>query len=248
VGLLAWVVVLAPMAALLPAAMLDRGPSGEIRPTAFPLALTALDPYVWECVANSLEMAAAVTVVSGLLGVWFAKGVIRTQFWGRRMLVALGAGLVAVPPAFAALGLRWVVGQGVTDRWPNLSSWVGWGIWFWVEAGLAIPLVALTAASALAKVEPSWGDAARLAGTGRGRAWRSLIWPTVRPEVARTLGLVFTLTLVEPGAPIVLGLRRTVGFQIVEAALDRNQLGRAAVLALGATIFAGLVRMTLRRW
>jgi len=249
VGLLAWVVALAPMAALLPAALLDRGPGGEIRPTAFPLALTALDPYVWECVANSLELAAAVTVVSGLLGVWFATGVVRTRFWGRRVLVGLGAGLVAVPPAFAALGSRWVMGQGgATDRGPNLSSWVGWGIWFWVEAGLAIPLVALAAASALAKVEPAWEDAARLAGTGRGRAWRSLIWPTIRPEVARALGLVFTLTLVEPGAPIVLGLRRTLGFQIVEAALDRNQLGRAAVLAIGATMFAGLVRTILRRW
>src|SRR5258708_34658970 len=39
VGLLALVVALAPLAALLLAARLDRGPGGEGRPTAFPLAL-----------------------------------------------------------------------------------------------------------------------------------------------------------------------------------------------------------------
>jgi iron(III) transport system permease protein len=236
------VVVLAPIVALLPASTFDRGPSGEIRPTAFPIALAALDPYVWECAGNSLAMACAVTLVSGLVGVWLARRVVRTEFWGRTPLIALGCASIAVLPAFAALGLS---ALGLAGS--RVSSWSDWGIWFWAESIQGVALVAMAACSAFAKVEPSWEDAARLAGASRGRAWRGLIWPTVRPDVARMMGLVFTLVLVEPGAPIVIGLRQTLAFQIVQAALDPDQIGRACVLALSASILAALGRMILRR-
>jgi ABC-type Fe3+ transport system permease subunit len=241
-----WAVVLAPSAALVTAAVLDRGPGGAVRLTLFPAALAALDPYVWDCARNSLAFAAAVTFASRLVGVALARVAVRWRFWGRSPLVALACAGVVVPPAFGAMGLSWLFGTpGI-----GLGPWAGWAAWFWVGLTSGAPLVGLSAASALARVDPGWEDAARLAGANRARVWRQLVWPVVRPEVARALAVVFGLTLLEPGAPLVLGLRRTLGFQITESALDGGpgQITRAAVLALGGVILVGLGRVLVGWW
>jgi ABC-type Fe3+ transport system permease subunit len=246
VGAVAYAIALAPMAALVLAALFDRGPGGSVRPALFPSVLAALDPFVWECARNSLVMAAAVTIAARVVGVGLARIAVGWRFVGRSTLSALvGAGMV-VPPAFGALGLRCLF--GTPETWPEslawLVPWAGWVAWFWVALAAGAPVVALATASALRRVDPVWEDAARLAGAGRGRVWRQLVWPVVRPEAARALGVVFTLTLLEPGAPLVLGLRRTLGFQVAEAALDGGdgQLTRAAVLAILATALATIAR------
>ncbi len=70
----------------------------------------------------------------------------------------------------------------------------------------------------------------------------------MRPNAARAAGAVFTLTLIEPGAPLVLGLRRTLSFQIVDAALGPEPAPRAAVLAVVAAAFAVVARGLFRWW
>ena len=189
-------------------------------------------------------MATAVAVASAVLGLCLAAGVTR-QSWGLRQLAALSLAGVVMPPAFAAIGLRSVfAGLNLLDGVPSAR----WVIWFWSALVQATPLLALTVASALGKVEPAWIDAARLAGAGRARIGRQLIWPTIRPDLARAVGVVFAGTLIEPGAPIVLGLRRTLGFQIAESAMVFGPMGRAAVLALGATVLVACLRTALSRW
>ena len=84
------------------------------------------------------------------------------------------------------------------------------------DSPLAAAAVALAAAGPVERLERSWEDAARLAGASPFRIWRSLSWPMVRPSALRAAALVFLFALVEPGAPLILGLRRTLAFQIVE--------------------------------
>ena len=76
---------------------------------------------------------------------------------------------------------------------------------------------------------------------------KDLIWPIVRPAAARAAGLVFLLALVEPGVPLILGLRRTLAFQIVSAAGQPAPFPRMAVWALMAGIARalGLARVPL---
>jgi ABC-type Fe3+ transport system permease subunit len=236
-----WFIVLAPALALMPAAVLDRGPAGAVRPTLFPAALAALDPFVREGVRNSLVVAAVVAGVSLVLGVGLAWGAVRRRFWGRPILVTLGISPLMIPPVVEALGLR--LAFGPLAMWPgvglamrsgvpaDLGAWIGW---FWVGLASGVPLVTLASASALARVEPAWEDAAQLVGATRRTIWWQVVWPIIRPSAARAAGAVFTLTLVEPGAPLLLGLRRTLAFQLVEAALGPDPAPRAAVLALTA--------------
>ena len=64
----------------------------------------------------------------------------------------------------------------------------------------------------------------------------------------RTAGSVFTLVLVEPGVPLLLGLRRTLAFQVVAAALGPDPAPRVAVLSLAAVGLALIARVLLRGW
>ena len=248
-GAVLWLVALLPILALGPAAVLDRGPGGSVRATPFPAALAALDPFVWVCARNSLMVAIAVTAAAGVLGVSLARMTVGWRFWGRRPLACLACAGMAAHPAFGAIGLRWaMVRNGPGDIGPSLAGWLAWT---WAAVAAAGPIVALAAASSLRRVNPAWDAAARLAGAGRGRTWRQLVWPLVRPDVARVLALVFGLTLLDPGAPLVLGLRRTLGFQIVASALaarQPGQLSRAVVLALMGTLMALIGRELLQLW
>jgi iron(III) transport system permease protein len=242
-----WVAVLAPALALLPAALLDRGPEGTVRPSVFPLALAALDPFVWDCVRNSATAALVVALGSLVLGTLVARMTVRWRFWGRPVLAGLMLAPLVVPPFFGAIGLRQLVGMMAITSSPGfgpLARWIGWG---WVELAGGVPLVALAVVAGLARLDPAWEDAARLAGAGPRRIWWRFLWPSVRPAAARAAGLVFTQTLIEPGAPLVLGLRRTLAFQIVEAALGPEPVPRAAVLAVLAAALA-LVAQGLSRW
>jgi iron(III) transport system permease protein len=244
----AWTVALSPVLALFPAALLDEGPSGTVRPTVFPAALAALDPYTWDCVRNTLVMAVLVTFAARVVGVGLARIVTRWRFWGRSPLAALSCGALVVPPAFAALGLQWVFGSDCSGVEPSgWSAPLAWTEWFWVEFSAGAALVGLASASALRCTDPLWEDAARLEGASSARIWQKLLWPVIRPEVARALGVVFSLTLLDPGAPIVLGIRRTLGFQIVFSALDGGpgQLTRAVLLALGGAFLASFGRLLI---
>jgi ABC-type Fe3+ transport system permease subunit len=97
------------------------------------------------------------------------------------------------------------------------------------------------------RLERSWEDAARLAGASPFRIWRSLSWPLIRPAAMRAASLVFLFALVEPGAPLILGLRRTLAFQIVESAGRSDPFPPAAVWALMAGLY-GWAGSVLLRW
>src|SRR3954453_5042128 len=101
-----WVAVLAPARALLPAAVLDRGPRGEVRPTLLPLALAALDPFLWDCVRNSVVVGLVAAAGSLVLGTALARAHVRLRFWGRPALSSLFLAPLAIPPLFGAIGLR----------------------------------------------------------------------------------------------------------------------------------------------
>lgn len=238
-GLVVGLVLFAPAPALVVAAFVDGTPAGGLRLTLFPAALALLDPFLAECTRNSVVGAAVVTAASLALGVglaWIATG---WRFWGRAPLVALVTAPAVLSPLFGALGLRILFGGGK-------SAGLDWLYWTWAETACGTALMSLSATAALARVEPAWTDAARLAGASRRRTWWRMIWPMVRPEIYRSAAGVFTLTLIEPGAPIALGLRRTLAFQIVDAALGASFQPRAAVLALEAALLAAVTRWILR--
>jgi ABC-type Fe3+ transport system permease subunit len=251
-----------PVVALVLGVFVDRGPAGEARLSFFPAALLALDPFVWTCARNSLIFAGVVTASSLIVGVGLGCLVSRLRFWGRAILRGAAASLLAAPPLVLALGLLGIWGAPYPWPWPfmaaqggtagvSLETWRGlplWLLWIWSSLPGAVALVMLATASAVERLEPAWEDAARLAGAGSIPIWRSLIWPLIRPTAARAAALVFPLALLEPGAVLILGLRRTIAFQIVEAARRADPFPRMAVWAVLSGLLAMAGRALIRRW
>jgi iron(III) transport system permease protein len=253
--------LVAPVVALSLSVLVDRGPSGEIRLSRFPLALLAVDPLVGTCARNSILFAGV--LAGGSLGLGLTLGWVlgRRSFWGRPLLRGVVIGSLAASPAFMALGLLQLFGSERSWPWPianiarvdrgvSLESWAGlgvWLVWLWSSLPAATALVAAVAESATRRLEPSWDDAARLAGATAVRTWRTISWPLIRPAALRATAVVFVLGLVEPGAPLVLGLRRTLAYQRVDAASRPAPFPGISAWCLLAGLIAVLGAMTLRR-
>ncbi|HWE37196.1 MAG TPA: ABC transporter permease subunit [Isosphaeraceae bacterium] len=233
-------IALAPWAA----AVVDRGPSGRLRASALDLALaTGWDPFARDCLRNSLAIAGASAAGSLVVGVALARPLAR-RFRGRGVAASVALLATAVPPLAGAIGLRCLCDRlGLPCDGPG---WVAWGALVALGVFGGVPLVATAAADALARIEPAWEDAARAAGASPRRVWWSLAWPLVRPEAARAAALVFTVSVFEPGAPLVLGLRRTLAYQALAAATRPDDRHRAAALAVVATAASLLVQGFLR--
>lgn len=255
--------LVSPVVALPLAVLVDRGPVGEARiaPHLFPLVLWLFDDFAWTCSRNSLIFAATVSLLSLAVGGVSGWVVGRRRFWGRAPLRALLVALIVMPPAFLALGLESLFGTPRAWPWPfvvvdagtggvSLESWRGgplWFEWIWTTLPAGIALVMVVTAAAVERLEPSWEDAARLTGVGRFRAWHELSWPLVRPASARAAAIVFVFALADPGAPLILGLRRTLAFQLVEATRRPDPFPQAAVWALAVGLL-GLIGWLGWRW
>ncbi|HEY2154402.1 MAG TPA: hypothetical protein VGH33_02145, partial [Isosphaeraceae bacterium] len=247
-----------PVALLIPAAILDQGPSGGVRASLFPMALTLWDPFVWACARNSLIVAAIVAGVSLPIGVALARAVGPWRFWGRPPLAALAWLPLAMSPAVAAVGLWHLLPPGILDRSHASGAtmpletpwdvWISWGLLVWAEIASATVLVALSVKAALGRIDPAWADMGRALGASPGQAWRQLVWPIVRPEVARTSAAVFAIALLDPGAPIALGQRRTLPYLMVETVVRGDASTKAAALALIGLALALLGRALIRWW
>jgi ABC-type Fe3+ transport system permease subunit len=260
-GAIAVVIALGlPVALLIPAALLDRGPDGGSRASLFPLALSAWDPFVWACVRNSVIVATIVSAGSLLAGVVLARAVAAWRFWGRPPLASIAWLPLAAPPFLAALGLKHSLPPGeVGGRLAAMTGralflevpwdvWIAWGLLVWSGLAWGIPLVALSVKAAMSRIDPDWAEAGRALGASRYRAWRQLVWPMIRPETARTLAAVFAATMLEPGAPLILGLRRTLPYSLVETTLRGIDPTRTAALALIGLSIALLGRLLIRFW
>jgi ABC-type Fe3+ transport system permease subunit len=250
--LLRSILVLGPLAALLASVLIDVGPDGGPRTTAFFLGLGLSDPFLRDCVANSVAAAALSAALALGLGTLAGHQVARWSFWGRAPLAAWALAPMAVPPLFAALGLRYGLDRFGRDIEPGtlhgvLTAWGPSAVWVLAGAATGAPWVALAVADALRRFEPAGIDAGRLVGLGRLRAWWVLVWPTLRPAAAAATAGVFARALGDPGPPLVLGLRRSLAYQAVASLTTPLAAPRAALLGLAGLVL-GWVGLRLIVW
>ncbi len=248
-----------PVLFLIPGALISVSPSGTVRPTLFPIAVAVFDPFLWICVRNSAIVAFLSSAIALGIGVSLGRIVGPQRFWGRPLFAALSWVPLAALPGFLALGLAEIIsphhlGQALARRTAPIvlgqtwEQWIAWALLIWSNVARSAPLIALSTTAVLTRVDPDWTDAGRVLGASKRRAWRQLVWPIIRPEVARMLAAVFAFTLLDPTAPIVLGLRRTLPFQIVDAVTRPEPTARLAILGLISLGTALLGRALVRWW
>ena len=175
-----------------------------------------LRPRNLVAVWNSLWVSVIATAISVAIGTLAAFLVMRTDIpWKGAFSLALVLPF-AIPPLFSAMG--WVQLAGpvglVAQAWrevfgPGPVPWniySAWGIIF-VLGVSNYPLVFLTVAGALQRVDPTLEEAARTAGVGTGRIMRDITLPLVKPAIYGGALLAFVSSIDNFGIPAVLGMR-----------------------------------------
>ncbi len=251
-----------PIVALPLAVLFDRGPSADTRlsPHLFALVVWLYDDFAWTCVRHSAGFALVLSLLSFVLGGFLGRSIALSNRWGRAIPRGLLVFSASSSPAIVALGIAGLFGPPDAWLWPStdrsagsagasLESWRGvplWLAWIWSSLPWGVSAVALATAAAMERVDRTWEDAARMTGVAALRAWRRLIWPLVRPSAARAAAVVFAVALVEPGAPLMLGLRRTLAFQIVEISRRPDPFPTLAAWAIVSGIVALAGRLSWR--
>ena len=244
---------LAPTLATFPASLIDRGADGMARLSAFPLALTLFDPYVWNCVGQSVLLAAVASAGAAVIGLGLGLIFGRMRFRGQNALWALGLAPMAAGPMLLAPSVAWLltpISPSIGGSFATSTSIFGLrGIALvWVEMASFAPIVALATAAALGRLDPAWMDAARATGASRRQVWRDVAWPILRPGLSRAVAVIFTLILVEPAGPLTFGLHRTLAAQIVRSSIGGDPPSRSAALVLLAIALAWLGRSLIVGW
>lgn len=236
----------------------------------FPLAMTLLDavggPQAWtldhiaeftqrgnEWLAlwRTLWISVASVVLAALVGVPLAFLFERTEFPGRRVLGALVALPIAMPPLVGVLAFLFLFGEsGFLAR--GVSALFGLSQAPWRLGGpVAILLIHtysfyvffyLFVRAALTRLDAAALEAAEILGAGRVRILLRVTLPLLRPALAGATLLTFMTSLASFSAPYIFGGGyRVMTTQIVASKLNGEvAMAQVEALTLAALAMVGL--------
>jgi iron(III) transport system permease protein len=208
----------------------------------------------WRALVQTLWISLASVLLAALVGVPLAFLFERTEFAGRRLLGALVALPIALPPLVGVLAFLFLFGEsGFLSR--GVAALLGLDRAPWRLGGpLAILLIHtysfyvffyLFVRAGLARLDAASLEAAEMLGAGRGRILRRVTLPLLRPALAGAALLTFMTSLASFSAPYIFGGGfRVLTTQIVASKLN-GELAMAQVetLVLAALAVAGLVAL-----
>jgi iron(III) transport system permease protein len=205
----------------------DAGVDGVMTVLARPRLLTLL--------ANTLVLAASVTISATAIGVTSALLLNRVRLPAPRTLAVIAVLPLAVPSYLAAFG--WLAAlPGVSGFWP---SWL-------VLTVVTTPYVLLPVAAALRGTSATLAEVARTLGYGPVRTFATVVWPGIRSAAAAGALLVCLYVLADFGGVALFRypVLTTAIHQAYGSAFDRNY---AAVLAAVLVVIALAVFLVERR-
>ena len=254
-----------PVGSALVAAVLDS--RGKFAPGLVGERLLTQDIWGFGCLGggtrcgvaiNSALLAVVVGMLSTLLGLVLALVVQRGGNRYAGLLKVMSILPIITPPFVIALALVVLFGRtGLVTGWLDEAFGIGRSRWIYGLPGVALaqlltftPIAFMLLYGALGAISPALEEAAQTLRASRGRVFRTVTWPLLRPALANAFLLGFVESLADFGNPIVLAgnfdvLSTKIFFAVAGAQYDA---GRAAVLAmvlLGLTLLAFFLQ---QRW
>ena len=153
-------------------------------------------PLVGELLVNTVGLAVATTLISGLIGTACAWLTERTDIPARRVWAALAVVPLAIPPFISSYG--WI------SLDPGLEGFTGALL---VVSCAYYPLVYLPVAAALRGMDPALEESARALGRGPWACFFGVVLPQLRPALLGGMLLVGLHMLGEFGAFALLRFR-----------------------------------------
>jgi len=247
--LLAWLVGY-PLLITLAEAL--RGPAGW---TVQGFRDFAARPDEWVALWRSLWISVASVVLSGAVGVPLAFLFERTEFPGRRLLSALVALPVALPPLVGVIAFLFLYGEsGFVSRAVqalldlDAAPWrlAGPGAILLVHTYSMYVYFYLFTRAGLAGQDRALGEASASLGAGRLRTLVRVTLPTLRPALAGAALLTFMTSLASFSAPYIFGGSFRVMTTQITASKLNGQLRAAQVetVTLAAMALVGLWLLT----
>ena len=208
----------------------------------FELMMTS--PSYTRILANSINLALTVTLLTTLLSLPLAFLLVRYDFPGKTILNGFILIPLVLPPFVGAIGMRQLLARfgsvnllllqmGVIDQ---PIDWLGGGL-----AGVIVlevlhlyPIMYLNLAAALANVDPSLEEAARNMGASGFKLFRTVTFPLMLPGYFAGAIIVFIWAFTDLGTPLVFEYRELISVQIFNMVTDlhQNPMGYAFVVAV----------------
>jgi len=248
-AVLAWLVGYPLLVTLLEAL---RGPAGW---TLEGFRAFAERPDEWLALWRSVWISVASVLLSAAVGVPLAFLFERAEFPGRRVLGALVALPVALPPLVGVIAFLFLYGesgfvpraiQAVTGLDDPPWRLVGaWAILLVHTYSMYVYFYLFTRAG-LARLDPAHAEAAASLGAGRLRTLLRVTLPMLRPALAGAAMLTFMTSLASFSAPYIFGGSfRVMTTQITASKLNGEDLAaQVETVTLALVALAGLWLLT----
>lgn len=216
-----------------------------LKPSVLGAALA--HPVYQQGLVNAFAIAVVATVLAMLIAVPLAWIGARYRFPGQRWLEPLALGPLILPPFVGAIGIAQLFGQyGAVNSAlaaaglvipGNGPDWLGehrFALVCALEALHLYPILYLTVAAGLARLDGSLLEAAQLMGAGAWTRFRRIVLPLIRPGLFGGGIVVFVWSFTELGTPLMLGYDRVTPVQIYHGLteLGANPLPFALVVIL----------------
>ena len=191
---------------------------------------------------NSVWISAASVILSGLLGVPLAFLFTRYRFPGRRVLGALAALPVLLPPLVGVIAFLFLYGEsGFLARGIQLllrldePPWRLSGAWaiLLVHAYTMYAYFFLFTSAGLARLDTGYAEAAAALGASRLTIMRRVTLPMLAPALGGAALLVFMTSMGSFSAPYVFG----GGFRVLTTQIFASKLNGDLAMAAVETVF-----------
>jgi iron(III) transport system permease protein len=244
-GLLAFLLWLIVYPLALVALESHRGPAGW---TGEYFARFLQRPNEWKALWGSLWISGATVVLAALIGVPLAFLFARYEFPARRLLGALVALPVVLPPLVGVIAFLFLFGEtGFAARLVQLVSGTTDPPWRLQGAGAILLVHAysmyvyfyLFTRAALAGLDPSLLEAAAALGAGRRRTLVRVTLPLLRPALIGAAILTFMTSLASFSAPYIFG----GGFRVMTTQIVATRLNGDVAMAMVETVSLTLLAL-----
>lgn len=218
-------------------------------------------PRLWECLTNSLALAAVTTLATTLLCLPLAHALARYRYRGQALLSGLLLVPLVLPPFVGAIGLEHFLGRFGTVNLVLMQlglmapgepiDWLGRGGFSGIVAMQVLhlyPVLYLNLAAAWANIDPTLEDAARNLGAGEFRVFRTVTFPLLLPGYFAGASLIFVWSFTDLGTPLVFQKSRLLPVQIFDQVSDPQRTNPVAFALVVITLLVSAGLFYLARW
>lgn len=248
--------VLGPLLTIVTISFIPNVFSGEQRLTFQWYARLFTEPALYAPLIRTLEIAGIVVFIQLFFGSLVAFSIVRNKVYGSRLLDAMSNITIALPSVVVGLALLAFYGpygpiRALAELLYGDPFSLLWTLWIVVFAHTleTFPYMVRSVAAGLMRLDPLLESAGRSLGAGRWTVFRTITLPQLRPSLVAGGVLVFSRSVAEFGATIVVvsAALRTAPIQTyTEAEAGQLELASAYSVILMLTSFGAYLAMT--RW